>query len=63
MGNKWNYVCILIDLANREIIGCSAGSNKDANLIEKTLLRCRYSLKYIKVFHSDRGREYNTNRI
>ena len=27
--NKWNYVCILLDLFNREIIGHSAGPNKD----------------------------------
>ncbi len=57
VGNSWNYVCTLIDLTNREIIGYSAGANKDASLIEKALLRCRYSLKDIKVFHSDRGKE------
>lgn len=57
VGNKWNYVCTIIDLANREIIGYSAGDKKDAGLVEKALLRCRYSLKNIKVFHSDRGKE------
>lgn len=44
LGNKWNYVCTIIDLFNREIIGYSAGVNKDADLIEKALLSCRYSL-------------------
>lgn len=29
---SWNYICLLIDLFNREIIGYSAGRNKDANL-------------------------------
>ena len=63
VGNKWNYVCTLVDLSNREVIGYSAGPNKDASLIEKALLRCRYSLKDIKVFHSDRGREYDNIKI
>jgi transposase InsO family protein len=30
---KWNYVCILVDLFNREIIGYSAGIHKDAQLV------------------------------
>lgn len=63
VANKWNYVCTLIDLSNREIIGYSAGSNKDSSLIEKALLRCRYPLKDIKIFHSDRGREYDNIKI
>src|SRR5699024_9284490 len=45
VGNRWNYVCTLVDLANREVIGYSAGANKDADLIEEALLRCNYSLK------------------
>lgn len=32
-------------------------------MIEKTLLSCRYSLNAIKVFHSDRGREYDNFKI
>ncbi len=63
VGSQWNYVCTLVDLSNREVIGYSAGPNKDASLIEKALLRCRYSLKDIKVFHSDRGREYDNIKI
>ena len=63
VGSKWNYVCTLIDLFNREVIGYSAGPNKDASLIEKALLRCRYPLKDIKVFHSDRGKEYDNIKV
>ena len=53
VGGKWNYVCTIIDLHNREIIGYSAGANKNAELVETALLRCNYSLQDIKVFHSD----------
>ena len=59
VAGKWNYVCTLIDLYNREIIGYSAGARKDAKLIETALLKCKYPLKDIKVFHSDRGNEYD----
>lgn len=31
--NKWNYICLLVDLFNREIIGYSAGRHKDAQLV------------------------------
>ncbi|EGO61866.1 transposase, partial [Acetonema longum DSM 6540] len=31
--NKWHYICLLVDLFNREIIGYSAGPNKDATLV------------------------------
>ncbi len=33
VGNKWDYVCLLVDLFNREIIGYSAGIHKDARLV------------------------------
>lgn len=28
--NRWHYICVLVDLFNREIIGFSAGTKKDA---------------------------------
>ena len=63
VGGKWNYVCTIIDLHNREIIGYSAGANKNAELVETALLRCTYSLQDIRVFHSDRGNEYDNMLI
>ena len=32
---KWNYICLIIDLFNREIIGYAAGKNKNAELVYK----------------------------
>ncbi len=63
VGIKWNYVCTIVDLSDREIIGYSAGANKDSNLIEKAILSYRYSLNDIRVFHSDRGKEYDNKAI
>lgn len=33
VGMSWQYVCVLIDLFNREIIGYSVGQKKDAQLV------------------------------
>jgi transposase InsO family protein len=30
VGKRWHYVCLFVDLFNREIIGHSAGANKTA---------------------------------
>ena len=37
VGHKWHYICVLIDLFNREIIGHSAGRHKDAVLVSRAL--------------------------
>ncbi|WP_141707088.1 IS3 family transposase, partial [Staphylococcus aureus] len=31
VAGTWHYICLFIDLFNREIVGYSAGKNKDAN--------------------------------
>lgn len=60
---KWNYVCILLDLFNREIIGHSAGSNKDANLVYDAFASVKANLGEIEMFHTDRGSEFNNQII
>jgi len=37
VGGKWNYICLMLDLYNREIVGYAAGKNKNAKLVEKEL--------------------------
>ena len=34
VGARWCYVCLLIDLYNREIVGHAAGERKDAGLVK-----------------------------
>lgn len=38
---KWHYICVLVDLYNREIIGYSSGPNKTAELVQRTFQRFR----------------------
>lgn len=60
---RWNYICSIIDLNNREIIGYAAGSNKDANLVKEAIYSIRYPLNKIKIFHTDRGKEFDNKSI
>lgn len=52
VGVKWNYICVLVDLFNREIIGYSAGEHKTAEFV-KEALSVKRSLKEIHIFHID----------
>ena len=61
--NSWNYVCLIIDLFNREIIGFSAGKHKDASTVEKAINSIKYDLKKIRIFHTDRGSEFKNKLI
>jgi len=47
---KWNYVCLITDLYNREFIGYSAGPNKDPKLVYKAFASVRANLSKIKFF-------------
>ena len=60
---NWVYVCLMIDLFNREIIGHSCGNKKDALLVKKAIQSIPYSLKEIELFHTDRGKEFDNELI
>lgn len=60
---KWCYICILIDLFNREIIEYSAGSCKDASLVYDVFLSSSVNLSKVKIFHIDRGNEFKNQLI
>ncbi len=63
VNGKWNYICLLIDLFNREIIGHSVGTRKDALLVHQAFMQSNRCLKDIQIFHSDCGNEFNNKII
>lgn len=63
VGSKWNYICVLVDLFNREIIGYSAGPHKTAQLVKQAFMTVKDSLKNIHIFHTDRGNEFKNQLI
>jgi len=60
---QWNYVCLILDLFNREIIGFSAGKNKSAELVYQAFSTIKHNLSSINIFHTDRGNEFKNNTI
>ena len=63
VGSSWNYICVVIDLFNREIIGHSAGTRKDALLVSKAFATIEGELSKIQIFHTDRGNEFKNKLI
>ena len=63
VGGSWKYICILLDLNNREIIGYSAGHQKDALLVRKAFSSVKTNLFQIQMFHTDRGSEFDNMLI
>ena len=62
-GGSWCYVCLLVDLYNREIVGCSCGRRKDARLVKAAFSNVAFPLTAIEVFHSDRGSEFCNGEV
>ena len=63
VGMHWNYICVIVDLFNREIIGYSAGAHKNAALVKQAFMRINGSLQEINIFHTDRGNEFKNQLI
>lgn len=63
VADKWNYICIIIDLYNREIVGFSVGKQKNADLVKRAFASIKSSLFNMKIFHTDRGMEFRNNQI
>lgn len=63
VGQDWRYVCLIVDLWNREIIGWSTSRYKDARLVKQALYSIPYRLDQVKIFHSDRGSEFDNKLI
>jgi len=60
---SWHYICLFVDLYNREIIGHSAGPNKNAQLVYQALSTVKADLRQIQLFHTDRGNEFKNKTI
>ncbi len=62
-GGKWHYICILLDLNGRKIIGSSVGREKNAKLVKAAFHNVQEDLRHIKIFHTDRGSEFKNGII
>lgn len=62
-GGRWSYVCLMVDLYNREIVGHSCGPRKTADLVKAAFATLEFPISDISVFHTDRGSEFANGEI
>ena len=63
VGGKWNYVCLLIDLYNREIVGHAASDRKDTGPVKAAFATPGFPPTDIDVLRADRGSEFANSDI
>ncbi len=61
--NRWHYICVLLDLFNREIIGFSTGPQKNKELVARAFASVHGDLRQIQMFHTDRGGEFQNHLL
>ena len=61
----WIYLCVVMDLFSKAIIGWSIGRKHDSELVHRALSSALFRRSYPKgaLFHSDRGSEYSSFQI
>jgi len=57
---RWVYVCTVIDLFSREVIGLSIKTNHSALLVSEAILNALVSNPTPLIIHSDQGSEYKS---
>jgi len=60
---RWHYLCLLLDLCDRKIIGSAVGRVKDARLVRKAFYGIQADLRRINIFHTDRGSEFKNQIV
>lgn len=65
VGNTWMYLCAIIDLFNREVIGWQLDDNMETELIVRAYANAVNTCKPQPgcIFHSDRGVQYTSNEF
>lgn len=57
---RWIYVCAVIDLFSREVVGLSIKTNHKATLVSEAILNALSSNEAPVIVHSDQGSEYKS---
>lgn len=66
VGNHWNYLTSIIDLADRKVVGWSLSEDMTTeNTVYKAWIQARNNrtIKQGLIFHSDRGVQYTSSKI
>jgi len=57
---RWVYVCTVIDLFSREVVGISIKTNHSALLVSEAMLNALAAREMPAIIHSDQGSEYKS---
>jgi putative transposase len=57
------YICFIIDLYNREIVGYSVSYHHNTECVVLALQNANINYKKVKIFHSDRGGEFKGKEL
>jgi len=60
---NWYYLCTLLDLCGRKVIGYALGKNRDAELVRRAFHSYTGDLRDFDIFHYDRGSEASNHMI
>jgi transposase InsO family protein len=60
---RWHYICLLLDIHGRKILGSAVGRAKDAKLVRTAFYGVQEDLRRINIFHTDRGSEFKNQII
>ena len=63
IAGKWHYLCLLLDLCGRKILGSAISNQKNAKLVEAAFYTVETDLRQINIFHTDRGSEFKNNVV
>jgi transposase InsO family protein len=63
VAGTWHYICLLLDVATRQIIGFACGKKKDGELVKSAFYSVKQDLRRINLFHTDRGSEFKNSVI
>lgn len=60
---QWHYLCVIVDISNREIVGRSVGRHKTATLVMQAISQIPMNVQSVDFIHSDRGKEFDNHLI
>ena len=63
VGQKWNYLCVLLELSTRKIGGFSVKLHKIAELVMQALSQIKVPLSSNALFHSPGRKEFDNQSL
>ncbi|MGL4382325.1 MAG: IS3 family transposase [Bacilli bacterium] len=60
---RFFYICFLLDLYNREIVGFSTSEHHDTEMVIEAFEKANIDKREFKIFHTDRGGEFKGEKL